>query len=545
MQRLARPDAWAADLRLRVDSQPFTTAGREYVIPIMRDTSRKIVVKKAAQTAFTISFLIRTFHWIVERHWHHLYLLPVKTGVVIPFVQGRIDGIIDSHPYLQSKFKAVDNRTHKQTIDDIKLLVRGVNVESEMQETPVDVVLFDEYDRMVQTYLADAKHRTDGSKVKILTYLSTPSVPGGGVDDETMWHSSDQHHWEVPCPGCGRFQFWNFEDNLKLGNTMYDCALECAFCGREFRDIERGPANAHGRWTPYKLDGKFRGYTINQFSSPTMSLSDIMEDFFEGQRDMRKLKAFFNQGLAEPYAAAGDKFTEELLEACAKGPTLGGIPPGPLFIGVDQGSFLHVKASYIDRFGRRVAWNFKLFNNTGKRGDAWAQLDQWLSTLGSFVCVIDGHPEKNEARKLALKYWKKVWIGFEKDRPDTGTVAAFNKPKHGEPGEVIIDRTFAFDGVIDSYMNGKTVLPKDAREIGEMMPRRSYNGFYHQMMQQTRVEEEDSKGRIVARWQANSNPDHWHHADMFEYIATFQKPPLRINPGVNKAIKGAGTLVGA
>jgi phage terminase large subunit GpA-like protein len=101
VRHLARPDVWADDLKLRVDGRPFTLMGGEYVSQVMRDTSQKIVVKKAAQTRFTISFLITAFHRITIRRWNQLYLLPLKQGA-IPFVQKRVDPIINSNPNVAS-----------------------------------------------------------------------------------------------------------------------------------------------------------------------------------------------------------------------------------------------------------------------------------------------------------------------------------------------------------------------------------------------------------------------------------------------------------
>jgi hypothetical protein len=67
VMHMARPDEWAADLGLRVDGRRFSIEGAEYVRQVIRDTSPKLVVKKAAQTRFTITFLVRTFHWIIQR----------------------------------------------------------------------------------------------------------------------------------------------------------------------------------------------------------------------------------------------------------------------------------------------------------------------------------------------------------------------------------------------------------------------------------------------------------------------------------------------
>jgi len=542
IQLLAKPDIWAQKLKLRVDGHIFTMEGREYVIPVIRDTSKKLIVKKGAQTAFTILFLVRTFHWITERGWHHMYLLPAKTGAV-PFVQKRVDPIIKSSPELQHKFKTVDNRMHKQTNDDIALLIRGANVESELQETNVDVVIYDEYDRMATEFLSDAKHRTDGSKIKRLTYLSTPTVPGHGLDSDDMWYASDMMKWFVKCPGCGRAQTLTMEENLKIGDNMFDCKLECQFCSRVWKDHERAAANATGYWEPQQLDGNFRGYHINQFNSPTMDLSDIMEDYFEGQKDAKKLKAFFNQSLGEPYAAPGAQVTPEILDGCIrKSYQIGGIPNGGVFIGIDVGhDEIYVKCDHLLRNGERGLWN--MYHIKDKPGQsAWEWLDEnLLSKLTSWVAVCDAHPDKRGANALAVKYRGRFWMGFEKDRPDQEEIAKFDSPGFGEAGKVNIDRTLAFDSTVFQMMNGGYVLPGHARMLGAEMPRRDYNGFYHHMIQMVRVEEEDAKGIGRARWQKNKNPDHWHHADMFAFVATMKKPMLVIPGYMSKALRKAGT----
>jgi hypothetical protein len=175
----------------------------------------------------------------------------------------------------------------------------------------------------------------------------------------------------------------------------------------------------------------------------------------------------------------------------------------------------------------------------------WQQLDNFLSRLTSFNCVIDAHPEKRAARDLSLKYPGKVWLGFELDRPQTQEIAVWHPLKYGEAGKVVIDRTMAFDTVIQQYIEGRVHLVPNARDLGEYLDRRDYNGFYYQMIQQVRVEEEDAQGRIVARWKKNKNQDHWHHADMFEAIATLRQPTLEIPTSIVQAFQRSGSLVGA
>jgi hypothetical protein len=65
------------------------------------------------------------------------------------------------------------------------------------------------------------------------------------------------------------------------------------------------------------------------------------------------------------------------------------------------------------------------------------------------------------------------------------------------------------------------------------------------MIQQVRVEEEDNKGKIIVRWQKNSNPDHWHHADMFAFVASMGKPQMVIPTNLAAAMQRAGTPAAA
>jgi hypothetical protein len=533
-------------MHLRVDGRPFDLSGREYIRAVIRDTSNEILVKKAAQTAFTITFLVRTFQWITERRWHHLYLLPLKTGAV-PFVQKRIDPIIASNEILSKKFRSVDNRTHKQTLDDIALLIRGTNVESELQETPTDVVVFDEYDRMVQDFLSDARHRTDGSSVKRFTYLSTPTVPGHGLDSEDMWWSSDQHRWYVPCPHCGRSQSFTLDENVKIGDDQFDTVLECIYCDKAISDRQRREANAHGVWDADNPGGRKRGYHINQFHSPMMPLEDIMSDYFIGQRDAKVLKSFFNQSLGEPYTSPGDQITKELLDACIDpAHQLGGIPAGPVSLGIDVGhDEIYVEANYRTRHGSFALWNLWHIRDTpGKT--AWEILDEKvLSQLSNWLAVCDAHPDKRGARALSVKYPGRFWMGFEKDRPEQEEIARWDKVTYREPNKVIIDRTLAFDTVINDMMTGMCILPFGARELGEVLPRRDYNAYYSHLIQMVRVEEPDTRGRIVASWQKNKNADHWHHAKMFSWIAGTRRSIMSVSPNMGAAMKKAGTLVGA
>jgi hypothetical protein len=540
------PDIWAVHLNLKVDGHSFDLLGREYERDIIRDESTYIVMPKGAQMGLTTVFLVRTFHRLIKRKWHHLYLLPLKTGSK-PFVQQRIDPVIDSNHEIKRRFQRVDNTMHKQTTDGIALYIRGTNVWSELREIPVDSIIFDERDVMVEKNIPEAISRLDGSNVKHTVELSTPTVPGHGVDAEEAWRASDMHRWWVRCPHCSRYQVFTVDENIVIGDTVDDCLLRCKHCQKEITDDERAAANATGYWEADNPGASRRGYHINQLNSCTKAISgekSFMENFFLGQNDSLKMRAWYNNNRGEPYVAAGDQFTPDLLDKCRrKGHSLGGIPDGPVYIGVDVGNFLHCKASYL-KDGRRIQWQMKIFAD--KPGEnKFQQLDKWLSGLSSFICVIDAEPEKTMAQELSKKYPGSVWIGFEKDRPDQAEMCVFHPTKIGDVAKVNIDRTAALDHVIKSYMDGNTILAADAREHGEFMPRLSFNGFYNHMCQMVRAPEYDAQERLIYRWKKNKNPDHWHHADMFEMTATQKRPYLRLSPDAGELFAKAGGLISA
>lgn len=544
LDAVLHPDVWAEMLKLRVDGHPFDLKGREYQVDIIRDESPWIVMPKGAQMGLTTIFLIRTFHWVKMRRWHHLYLMPLKTGA-IPFVQGRIDPIIKSNPSLAAHFTTVDNRLHKQTINDIALRIRGTNIWNELREIPSDCLVMDERDRMVEENIPEAMARLDGSHIKRITELSTPTQPGHGVDAEDAWRASDQHRWYVPCPHCGRRQTFTVEENVVIGDKKEDCFLRCSFCKKPISDEERAEANAKGSWAPDNTTGTKRGYHINQLHSPTQTIPGFMDNYFLGLSQSKYMRAWFNNNRGEPFVALGDQITPELIQSCVPsgGHQWGGIPNGPVYIGVDVGNVLHCRADFLDNTGKkRIFWQLKIFAD--KPGESmWDQLDKWLSGLGAFTCVIDAHPEKSKAKELALKYHKRVWIGFEKDSPDQPEVALYNKPKVGEVGRVNIDRTAAFDDQINRMIDGRLVMPSDVFQLGELMPRLPWNGYVYQLCQQVRDEEEDDRGRVVSRWKKNKNKDHWHHADMFVEIATHKKPYVSINAGVGELFRRAGGVI--
>lgn len=563
---LAYPDVWGVRLGLKVESRTFNVAGREYQVAILRDESQTIVCPKGAQMGLTTVFLVKSGHSVVKRQWTVLYLLPLKAGS-IPFVQRRIDPMIDSSEELSAEFNRVDNRNMKVTVDGAAWFIRGTNIHSELREVPADVLVLDERDVANEENLGDAYARLDGSQVQRAYELSTPTVDGYGVYGEDGWKASDQMQWWVPCPSCGSMQVLSFEDSVQpnLGDTIDDCeqSCRCTHCQHPWTDDERASANARGEWVPANPGASIRGYHISQLNSPTKSLCHpkfgILVNWFKGQTDAGKLKDFYTLGLGLPYAAPGDRFSVELLDRNRRDYLSGSIGVGSLCIGVDQGhDFLHVTIDLVEgagAFKTTRTLNVLTIRSDGVR-TKWQVLDEEvLQRYASWVCVCDAHPDKEDCEALSRKYSGRFFMGFEKDRPEQPETAVFDKPKFGEAAKVNIDRTMAFDSYIKGFLDNRHHLPKDARDLGEYMPGKTYNGFYNHHLQMVRVNQADASDRLVARWvngngkrkpgvqKSGKNPDHFMHSGMFAMIAGMREAPLVVTATAGAVFQKLGGLV--
>jgi len=554
----AWPDFWAASLRLAVDGHAFDLRGREYEQAILRDESKHIIGPKGAQLGYTTVFITKCAHMVVKRAWHVLYLLPLKAGS-IQFVQGRIDPIIDSNAKLKAEFSRTDNRSQKQTKRGVNWYIRGTNIETELREVPADILVLDERDKANEDNLDDARARLSGSHIQRIYEISTPTVDGHGVYADDAWGLCDQMRWWVPCPFCSAKQIITFEENVAsfLGDKLEDSheACRCSHCKRSWTDADRANMNAKGVWVPDAPGAAKRGYHLNQFNSPTATLTDpslgILTNWYKGQLDSKKLKAFYNLALGLPYAAAGDKFTVQLLNRCRQDYLLGGPFNGMLFIGIDVGhDVLFVSVYNRDPRTPTKLRLWKIETITGRGGQTkWQVLnDRILTKLGNWVAVCDAHPDKEQVEFLSKQYPERFWMGFEKDRPEQHETANWIPAKYGEPTKVNIDRTMAFDSYIKQFLDGNMALPADAAELGEMMPRLPYNAWYAHHFSMVRVEQADASEREVARWvntkgDSGKKPDHWHHSGMFALVASMKEAPLYVPEDVGAVLAAAGGLM--
>lgn len=522
LKAMAFPDVWGTEMGFKVDGNAYGFDGRMFLKDILRDPHPEICVIKGAQLGVTVTALLRTLHRLCQRDWNILYLLPVKAGTTA-FTQGRIDPMIASSPQLKSQFVAVDNANHKRTRTS-NLYIRGTNVVTELREIPVDMEIWDERDKMKEENLPLAMTRMDGSRHKNLFKLSTPTITDFGIDAE--YKVSDMRRWFIKCPHCSNQLSLDWDTHVRVDeDEPKKSRLECDHCHQEITHQQMVQQSQLGEWvvTNGDRDPDAHGYHISQLYSPTRQLYELIRIFMLGQTNVDFMRELRNSALGEGFVAEGDKLTEDVLDGCRDQsymmPSINDVTD-QLSIGVDVGSVLHVNISVTGADGSRR----KVFVKTMQWAELWMMLEGFESRSVPFMLVIDANPERKMATDLAERFWGRVFLAFYNDR---GQLAQWTYPKHrGEIGRVDIDRTVAIDTAHAAYIRRQVVLPANARELGEKRRDDAFNGFYKQMMSQTRVSVPNNRGESVSKYVQTGGPDHWDHSDTYEYIAsTLIAPP--------------------
>jgi phage terminase large subunit GpA-like protein len=151
-------------------------------------------------------------------------------------------------------------------------------------------------------------------------FVSTPVLKGGRID--TLYRSSDQRRYFVPCPECGHEDFitWSDPKHFRVGfddrdpeSARIECPVDAGGCGRHIVESERQNMMADGEWRPTRTaDTKdphepgLVGFHVPAMLSPWVSLPELVGKFLVANaRGRESLKVFVNTALGEGWEDKG------------------------------------------------------------------------------------------------------------------------------------------------------------------------------------------------------------------------------------------------
>lgn len=396
--------------------RPFSTKRHPWVREPLDSEASQNWFMKSAQMGVTEAAINRALYTIDRLRRDVLYVLPTA-AVANDFSRARFKTALDLSPYLKSIFTDVDTVGLKQA-GNTNLYIRGAGGKSNLVSIPVAVLVLDELDRMDKDKIKLAMERLSGQDDKEVWGISTPTIPGHGI--QKVFEKSTQEHFYFKCPSCSRMTKLVWPDCIEMcGDDVHDPRVEdsfikCKECKAKLPHQLKGDWLGRAEWVAENLQAikDIRGFAINQLYSFTVTPAEMVRDFFAARGDEAAIQVFTNEKLGLPYLAAGAKVNEVMLARCIgkhsredKRPTK---PDKIRTMGVDQGKTCYVSV---------VEW--ELGNAThdinthatgkllwqGTFGESqWSALDALMAEWQILMCVVDADPEINEARRFARRF---------------------------------------------------------------------------------------------------------------------------------------------
>jgi len=489
-------------------NQRCTLNNREWLVDILLDKCPRKVFMKAVQCGITNYLEVVTFAEMMRGHFV-LYVMPSETDRNA-FINTRIDPVTEAVPLYKAGRGKVDNVGIKQFWSG-GLKTVGSNSKASFASYTAQTVNIDEVDLCNKDNLVFAEDRV--SAIRLLTgdiqarlnFCGNPSVPGTGIAQ--MYAESDQKEYLFQCPGCRRWQEYNWfetvvrltdDGNYELRNPSKP-AIVCPHCNK----ILMNKDNLKSEWIAKRpeLSNIISGYHITQMFTRQFTIEELYNDFNLCRNNPSKMQAFYNSRLGIPFTGSGDVLDIALLDKCVadyKLPHTSNKTVG----GIDVGKDFHLRIDKLND-GKRVM-QFAGTCGTEK------SLIETLVRFGCSVVCMDADPETHTARRLRA-ILKKYNIQLLLVRYNTN-VALSGRKINKETGTITVNRTESLDRSLSAYIHNQVVIPGSFRHID--------NGEWVKQMMAPVRRLDINRNPPSYIWDEGNKPDHHRHADNYCQIAS-------------------------
>lgn len=520
---------WAK--RFRVMGKPFPgpydTKYHPWVKEMM-DWDGSWVGPKSSQMGYTEVALNRTFFSIDINKVDVIYLLPKADPDASDFSAARFTPALELSPHLKSLFTEANNVGYKRA-GAVSLYIRGMQSRSGVKSLPAGLMIFDELDEMPKDNVELAMHRTSGQQSFQIIKISTPTVPGHGIDKD--YQTSTKEHFFFKCPRCSKFTELVYPDCIiitaeslldpRINESHYICK-ECKGVLNHESKIEW--LNTNPEWVKTEnFDSEIRGWHIHRMYSMAASGSPVAfaKEKIAADIDPTSEQEFNNSVLGRAYVVKGAKVELEALNRCLKNYSRKDMHPirGFRVMGIDVGTWLHYEiGEYTPEAGLttdlNVLSNYKQI--TAGTVAHFEEIDPLMRDYQILACVIDANPEKRKARELQGRFPGHVFLCYYGNN-HKGKQVNLNE----EAKTITVDRTEWMDLAMGRFNSSRIALPRDTSEE-----------YKNHIQNVVRKYDRDPTGNPVGVW-VNTGSDHFAHARTYNEIAL----PIAATMTSNKNIK--------
>jgi len=308
-----------------IGGKPYSYKDHEYQQRILDSEARELVVRKCSQVgiselavrkALALCGLIKNFVVI--------YTLPTASFAGT-LSKTRVNPVINESPFLRRMVSDLDNVEVKQ-IGSSYLYIRGASDSSATAplSIPAHCLVHDELDASSASVIGAYQSRLTHSPYKMKFKLSTPTLPGKGIDAE--FQRSKRHFLFVKCSCCGHQFVPSYYDHVRIpGSTMelmsidkrtlnhadyMQAYVECPRCGGkpslqpEYRE-----------WVCENPDEIYlaEGFQVSPFDAPNIISPGYL---VEASTQYANIADFYNNNLGVPYYSQEAALSPAEIEAC-------------------------------------------------------------------------------------------------------------------------------------------------------------------------------------------------------------------------------------
>ena len=394
---------WADEYRfLSVEASPepgkWLTSRAEYQREIMDAVklSERVVIMTAAQVGKS-ELLLNTLGYFIHYDPCPVLMLQPTIQMAEDFSKDRLAPMIRDTPVLAERVADPKSRTsgntllHKNFTGGHVTLV-GTNSPASLASRPIRVLLCDEVDRYPASSgeegdpLTLAIKRTSNFWNRRIVMVSTPTMKQTSRI-EPAFEQSTREEWCVPCPKCGEYQPYSWEQLLYKDRT--EPVMRCVKCGQEFSESEW--KLGAGIWIAGTEPGgnsvRARGFHLNAFASPWVHWQEIVTAYQEAYSvGEEAIKGWTNMFLGEAYENAEGVI--ELEDLNANGEDYPKLPDGHLAVpnevllltcGVDvQDDRLELEVVGWGFGNQSWGIEYKILYGDPGMPDVWKDLDGYL-----------------------------------------------------------------------------------------------------------------------------------------------------------------------
>lgn len=330
-----------------INGKPYSYLNHEYQQRILNSKAREQIVRKCSQVgiselavrkALALCGMIKSFTTI--------YTLPTASFAAT-LSKTRVDPVIQESPYLHEMITDIDNVEVKQ-LGTSFLYLKGSASGNAPISIPADCLVHDELDFSDPLIISQYQSRLTHSPHKMKFKLSTPTIPGKGIDFE--FQRSRRHFNFAKCSCCGHQFIPSYYDHVRIPGFTGDLRdivkrnlhsvdyqnafVECPSCGGvpdlgpEFREwVCENPSENHVA----------EGFQVSPFDAPRIITPSYL---VEASTAYTNIGEFVNFNLGLPYFSQESVLSpEEVQGTIVPVQFEGSVAP---VMGIDLGMICHV-----------------------------------------------------------------------------------------------------------------------------------------------------------------------------------------------------------